>query len=78
MTHHDPRAGLTSDQVASLLLDSAPYLSCDECFERLDAYAEAVLADPRHTDVPLQVHLSACGVCAQEARSLVELLALDG
>ncbi|MEI2669990.1 MAG: hypothetical protein V9G13_02405 [Marmoricola sp.] len=57
-----------------LLLDTSPYLSCDECFERLDRYAERVVADPQHADLPMQVHLNACGACAEEAETLIDLL----
>lgn len=58
----------------SLLVDSYPYLSCDECFEQIDTYVEAMLADPDHHDVPMEVHLRACGVCAEEAELLAELV----
>lgn len=79
MTDDDPGPGpaLTPDVIDRLLLDSTPYLSCDDCFAQLDTYVEAVLADPRHTDLPLQVHLAACGVCAEEALSLIALVSAD-
>ncbi len=67
--HHE----LTPSVLDSLLVDSDPYLSCDECFEQIDTYVEAVLADPGHRDVPMEVHLKACGVCAEEAELLTEL-----
>lgn len=66
--------GLSPQVIDSLLVDSDPYLSCDECFEQIDTYVEATLADPGHRDEPMEVHLKACGVCAEEARSLTELV----
>lgn len=65
---------LSAEVAASLLANTAPYLSCDECFERIDEYAERVVGDPGYRDVAMQVHLAACGVCAEEAETLMELL----
>lgn len=75
MTTPHPR--IPDAAVDSLLLDSSPYLSCDDCFEQMDSYVERVLADPSHQDLPLQVHLQACGACAEEAAALIELLSDD-
>jgi hypothetical protein len=61
--------------VATLTADTVPYLSCDECFDRIDTYVEQVAANPEHRDVAMQKHLRACGVCADEATALTELLA---
>lgn len=58
----------------SLLLDTSPYLSCDECFDQIDTYVEQLTRDSNHQDLPLQVHLKACGACAEEAETLLELL----
>ena len=71
-TSSDPR--LNADLAARLLADTSPYLSCDECFERIDEYAERVVADAGYRDEAMQVHLAACGVCAEEAEALLELL----
>ena len=57
-----------------LLFDTSPYLSCDDCFDQLDTYVEQILANPDHQDIPMQVHLKACGACAEEATTLTELL----
>ena len=59
--------------VARLLSPVAPWLSCDECFERLDAYAEASVAG-EPTDQLLTGHLADCAACAEEADSLIELI----
>lgn len=73
MNHRD----LTPEEVTSFLLDSEPYFSCDDCFAHLDEYVEQVVADPAHRDLPMQVHLAACGACAEEAATLIEILAAD-
>lgn len=72
MTNLSP--ALSPEVLEGLLLDSSPYLSCDECFEQIDTYVEAVVANPGHRDVPMEVHLKACGVCAEEAAALTELV----
>jgi altronate dehydratase len=74
------RPVLTEDAVANLLVDTEPYLSCDECFERIDRYVEQRLRDVSHhdvEDVAMETHLAGCGVCAEEARTLEELLRQD-
>ena len=58
----------------SLLLDTTPYLSCDDCFEQMDSYVEAVLADRSHDDPAMAAHLRGCPACAEEADTLRELL----
>ncbi|MEU3014014.1 hypothetical protein [Nocardia asteroides] len=70
----DPHA----ETIASLVADTSPYLSCDECFARLDEYVESVCADPRYDDLAMRTHLAGCGACAEEARALRELIELPG
>lgn len=65
---------LSPHALRSLLVDSEPYLSCDECFAQIDVYVEAMIDDPAHRDTPMEVHLEACGVCAEEAAALIELV----
>lgn len=65
---------LTADAVAGLLLDTDPYLSCDDCFDRIDEYAERLVADPGHRDRAMERHLAGCGACADEADALADLV----
>lgn len=65
---------LTTTSAEQLLVDTTPYLSCDECFELLDTYVERKLAQPAHHDLRLETHLRGCGVCADEVAALTELL----
>jgi len=73
----EPTYGLSPDQAASLVADTSPYLSCDDCFAQLDEYVEKLAADPGHHDAAMQAHLAGCGACAEEAATLGELLAQD-
>ena len=70
----DPHQPLSPDVIARLLTDTDPYLSCDECFARIDEFVEQRLADPSYRDVPMDVHLAGCAVCAEEAETLTERL----
>jgi len=40
MTISTPRS--PEQAIARLIADTSPYLSCDECFERLDEYVESL------------------------------------
>jgi hypothetical protein len=75
MTHTPkPHEPLTPAAIDALLVDTTPWLSCDECFERMDVHVEALLADPDHRDEAMDRHLQGCAACADEARSLLGLL----
>jgi hypothetical protein len=67
---------IPSRAVDALLLDTTPYLSCEECFERLDAHVEALLAGSS-TDPAMDRHLAGCAACADEAESLRQLVEKD-
>ncbi|GAB3243933.1 hypothetical protein [Nocardioides dilutus] len=73
----DATRGLSAETVSSLLADTSPYLSCDDCFARIDVYVERTLADPHHEDAAMKAHLAGCGACAEEAETLRELLGHD-
>ena len=68
---HDP---LSPAVISSLLRPTDPYLSCDGCFNHIDAYVERLVADTQHRDQAMEVHLAGCGACADEAGALTELL----
>lgn len=74
---NDTPAVLTEAAIPGLLVDTKPYLSCDECFERIDQYVERRVADPCSSDLEMDTHLAGCGVCAEEARALEDLLRQD-
>lgn len=69
---------LTADTVVRLLLDTDPYLSCDDCFAQIDTYVERRAADPHFDDPRMAAHLAGCGACREEAAALMELLEHDG
>jgi len=74
---NDSPAVLTEAAIAGLLVDTEPYLSCDECFERIDQYVDRRVTDPSHADPGMDTHLAGCGACAEEARTLEDLLRQD-
>jgi hypothetical protein len=58
-----------------LILDTQPWLSCEDCFALMDVYVETLLADPKTDAMPqMRVHLSGCPACAEEAESLLDLV----
>ena len=73
----DPTRGLSAETIASLLADTSPYLSCDDCFAQLDVYVERRRADAQFEDPAMVAHLAGCGACAEEAATLQELLDED-
>jgi hypothetical protein len=73
----EPTRGLRAETISNLLADTSPYLSCDDCFARIDQYVELVSADPGFEDVAMAAHLAGCGACAEEAQTLRELLRHD-
>lgn len=70
----DRTTRLTAATVERLLVDTSPYLSCDECFARIDEYVDRLARVPGHRDELMETHLRGCGVCADEAAALTELL----
>jgi hypothetical protein len=59
-----------------LLGPAGPELTCDQCFEQLDRYAELELAG-RDADasVPgMREHLAGCPACSEDHESLLALL----
>jgi hypothetical protein len=70
----------SNETARRLTLNTEPFLSCDDCFHLVDSYVEALLSDPGHhlPDLPaMRTHLSGCAACAEEARSLVALVAQE-
>jgi hypothetical protein len=61
---------------AQLTLDAEPYLSCDDCFEQVDARVEALFSATAEPLTPeFRAHLIGCAACRDEAWSLAELAA---
>ena len=65
---------LTADTVVRLLLDTGAYLSCDDCFARIDQYVDRLALQPEYDDPLMRAHLAACGACAEEADTLLTLI----
>jgi hypothetical protein len=65
---------LSDDTVVRLLLDTDPYLSCDDCFARLDEYVERRVSEAAYEEPRMRTHLEGCGACAEEAETLLSLV----
>jgi hypothetical protein len=62
-----------------LLGPRGPELTCDECFEHLDAYVELEFSHAAADDeIPgMREHLEGCAACREEHDSLLALLHAD-
>ena len=69
-----PDRRLSPAAVDSLVLDTTPWLSCEDCFDQMDSYVEAVVRSPSHDDAAMAAHLRGCPACAEEADSLIDLV----
>ena len=63
--------------LAGLLGPGGHELTCEECFAELDRYVELILAEAAADDrIPgMRAHLEGCPACAEDFRSLRDLLA---
>jgi hypothetical protein len=68
---------LTPDTIHRMTLTTEPWLSCDDCFDRLDEVVERVLVQAGAMEAAFRVHLMGCSVCREEAASLATLVAPD-
>ncbi|HET7510356.1 MAG TPA: hypothetical protein VFJ65_08930 [Solirubrobacterales bacterium] len=73
MNHHDETLG-------RVLGPDGPELTCEQCFEELDRYVELTLAgDPADERIPgMRAHLAGCPACAEDFRSLHDLVGREG
>ena len=74
---NDMRRPLDREAVDRLLVDTEPWLSCDDCFDHVDAYVEQLLAGRLDAMPAMRVHLGGCPACAEEAATLLLLAATD-
>ncbi len=70
------RGGDAERLLARALGPAGPELSCEECFAELDRYVELALAgeDAARRVPGIEAHLAGCPACAEEYRSLRDLL----
>jgi hypothetical protein len=66
--------------IDSLLGPDGPEVSCEECFEQLDRYVEATLADraPDRTVPGMRAHLAGCPACREDFDSLIAFVGGTG
>jgi anti-sigma factor RsiW len=65
--------------IGRLLGPPEPEVSCDVCFEQLDAYVELELAgDDADARLPgMRSHLEGCPACAEDHESLLALVSRE-
>ena len=68
---------LTPDAITRMTVSTEPWLSCDDCFDDLDAVVETVLTGTGSMREAFRVHLVGCSVCREEAASLATLVASE-
>ena len=68
------------DVLGRVLGPGAPELTCEQCFDELDRYVELVLAGERADEgIPgMRAHLEGCPACAEDFRSLRDLVSHEG
>lgn len=69
---------ITTDEAVLLTTDTEPYLSCDACFELVDAHVDDLVSGVGDPLTPeFRAHLVGCAACRDEAWSLLELAGRD-
>lgn len=58
-----------------LTLDTEPWLSCDDCFDQVDAAVDQLVEHAAPLPEPLRAHMAGCPACHEEAQALVTLVA---
>jgi hypothetical protein len=68
------------DLLGRVLGPGEPELTCEQCFAELDRYVELVITSADADDrVPgMHAHLGGCPACAEDFRSLRDLVAAEG
>jgi anti-sigma factor RsiW len=72
---------MNRDEIIDRILGpGAAELTCERCFEELDRYVELVLAGEAADErIPgMRAHLEGCPACAEDFRSLRNLLTDEG
>jgi hypothetical protein len=64
----------TGGTVLRLLLETHPYLSCDDYFAQLDQYVERRVLEPGYDESRMRTHLEGMRGLAEEAETLRSLV----
>ena len=68
---------LTTEQAQRFVVDTSPWMSCDDCFDHLDEYVECSPTTQFEWSHAMSAHISGCQACREEAESLLVLLDED-
>jgi len=69
------RRPLEPHHVEQLILDTDPWLSCDDCFDLVDQYVDGLVRGHGNLLPEMEAHLRGCPACAEEAATLAVLAA---
>jgi hypothetical protein len=69
-----------NEVLGRVLGPGAPELTCEQCFDELDRYVELILAEEQADarSPGMRAHLAGCPACAEDFRSLRELVSREG
>jgi hypothetical protein len=75
----EQKVQLVKGLVGALELTQEQELGCDDVFEVIDQYAEAVIqgSDTKQLLPLVQQHLELCGECCEELEMLLEMMRLE-
>ena len=73
----DQRPPLTGEAAQKFVVDARPWMSCDECFERLDEFVDIPEAGIGEWAPAMRAHLDGCPACRDEVESLRQLIQSD-
>ena len=71
----ESRMTLSAGAAALLALDTQPWLSCDDCFERVDVVVDRFVSGASAIPADFRAHLSGCPACREEAGVRIALVA---
>lgn len=71
------RTSLTPEAIKNLTVQPEPWLSCDDCFDQVDAVVEGLLTGRAPMSEEFRIHMLGCPACHEEARGLTGLIAPD-
>ncbi|HET7173176.1 MAG TPA: hypothetical protein VFI30_02720 [Nocardioidaceae bacterium] len=69
------RWSLTRHTIKQLTATSEPWMSCADCFDRVDTEVDRLLSARAPMPDDFKSHLRTCQACREEARTLLELAA---
>ncbi len=73
----DPQPCINTEQAERLVRDGGLWMSCDDCFDRLDEYIDMQPTDDPNWLPAMTSHLTTCQACREEVESMLVLVDAD-